>query len=281
MKLVYVVDSVSDIKNKINMMQTRFGNNIYFVVKSPFEVLFKSFGYNVNAVYTKNLAKVLHTMLRNCSAVDDLLICYSSLNLDNQMLNTFLGKIKDNKHIVNLVPNYNFFEQIGNGTYNLYVKSMFKNKDSLASPKLQYIPKPFVENLLTNHIANRLFEIDPEFVVNVYIDNTTQKELNKSAKTKTKFGKFDIIPIIVALLITIAMVVTLAFTRPGYVFWLVIVFAYLLDIVIAVIFHCKTKFDQRFLQWLKFHNSKTKQILVIKICFIVDLPLKNHKKHLI
>ena len=245
MKLVYVVDSISDIKNKINMMQTRFGNNICFVVKSPFVTLFKSFGYNINAVYTKNLAKVMHAMLLKCPA-EDILICYSSLELDNQMLNKFMGKIGDRNHFVNLVPNYNLFEQISNGTYNLYVKSMFKNKDGLASPKLQYLPKQYVGDLLASHIANRLFEIDPRYVVNVYLDNT-QKELNKSAKTKTKFSKFDIIPIIVALLITIAMIVTLAFTHAGYVFWLVIVFADLLDIVIAVIFSCKTKFDTRFL----------------------------------
>lgn len=245
MKLVYVVDSVSDIKNKINIMQTRFGNNIYFVVKSPFVTLFKSFGYTANATYSKNLAKVMHEMLLKCPT-DSFLICYASLKIDNQMLNKFIGHIGDGSRFVNLVPNYNFFEQITNGTYNLYVKSMFKNKDGLASPKMQFIPQRFVGDLLASHIANRLFEIDPRFVVNVYIDST-QKELNKSAKTKTKFGKFDIIPIIVALLITIAMIVTLAFTHAGYVFWLVIVFAYLLDIVIAVIFSCKTKFDTRFL----------------------------------
>lgn len=245
MKLVYVVDSVSDIKNKINMMQTRFGNNIYFIVKSPFATLFNSFGYTANAVYTKNLAKVMHAMLSKCPT-DSLLICYSSLDLDNQTLNNFIGKISDGSRFVNLVPNYNFFEQINNGTYNLYVKSMFKNKDGLASTKLQFIPEQYVADLLASHIANRLFEIDPKFVVNVYIDNT-QKEFNNSAKTKAKFSKINIIPIIVALAITIAMIVTLAFVKVGYVFWLVVVFAYLLDIVIAVIFNCKAKFDQRFL----------------------------------
>lgn len=243
MKLVYVVDSVSDIKTKIDMMQTRFGNDIYFVVKNHFVELFKSFGYECHAVYTKNLAKVLHTMLLKCT-VDDILICYSSLDLNNQMLNNFLSKIGDGRHFVNLVPKYNVFEQIGNGAYNIYVKSMFKNKDSMSSPKLQYIPSEFATELLMSHIANRLFEIDPRLVVNVYIED---KEINKSAKTKTKFGKLDIIPIIVALLITVAMIVTLAFTKPGYIFWLVIVFAYLLDIIIGLIFSYKKKFDTRFL----------------------------------
>lgn len=244
MKLVYVVDSVSDIKAKINMMKTRFGNDILFVVKSPFQALFKSFGYEINAVYTKNLAKVLHTMLLKCQ-VDDILICYASLNLNNQLLNDFLTKIGDGTKFVNLVPKYNFFEQIGNETYNVYVKAMFKNKDSMSSPKLQYIPKQFATDLLMSHIANRMFEIDPRFVVNFYIED---KEINKSAKVKTKFNKFKIIPIIVALLITIALVVTLALTRPGYVVWLLFVFMYLLDIVIGIIFSYKNKFDQRFLK---------------------------------
>lgn len=243
MKLVYVVDSVSDIKNKIDMMQARFGNEIYFVVKSPFEALFKSFGYNVNAVYTKNLAKVLQTMLLKCPA-DDILLCYASLNLNNQMLNTFLGKVGNGSKFVNLVPNYNFFEQLGDGIYNVYVKAMFKNKDGLASPKLQYIPREYMIDLLSSHIANKLFEIDPRYVTNVYIED---KEINKSAKVKNKFNKFMLIPIIVALLLAITVITTLAFVRPGYLFWMVMVLLLLLDIVIAIIFSCKNKFDARFL----------------------------------
>lgn len=243
MKLVYVVDSVSDLKNKINMLQTRFGNQIYFVVKSPFQTLFKSFGYSANAVYTKNLAKVLHTLLLKCP-VDDILLCYSSLSINNQLLNKFITKIGDGTRVVNLVPKYNIFEQIGNGVYNIYVKSMFKNSDSLASPKLQYIPKDFVVELLSTHFANKMFEIDPKLVVNVY---TEDKEINKTAKVKTSFSKFSLVPIIVALAITMVMVITLAFVHPKYFFWLIIIFAYLLDIILSIIFTCKNKFDARFL----------------------------------
>ena len=245
MKLVYVVDSVADIKNKIDMLQTRFGNKIYFVVKSPFQSLFKSFGYNINAVYTKNLAKVLHTMLLKCTA-DDFLLCYSSLKLDNQLLNKFLSKIGDGRKFVNLVPNYNVFEQIGDGIYNVYVKTMFKNKDSLASPKLQYIPKEYMLDLLSSHIANKMFEIDPRFVINVYIED---KEINKSAKIKCKTSRFMLIPVIIALLLAVATIITLAFVRPNFLFWLVMVFLLLLDIIIAIIFTCKNKFDARFLNW--------------------------------
>ncbi len=243
MKLVYVVDSVTDIKNKIDMLQTRFGNEIYFVVKSPFQSLFKSFGYNINAVYTKNLAKVLHTMLLKCTT-DDFLLCYSSLKLDNQLLNKFLGKIGDGRKFVNLVPNYNVFEQIRDGIYNIYVKTMFKNKDSLASPKLQYIPKEYMLDLLSSHIANKMFEIDPRFVINVYIED---KEINKSAKIKCKTSRFMLIPVIIALLLAVATIITLAFVRPNFLFWLVMVFLLLLDIIIAIIFTCKNKFDARFL----------------------------------
>ena len=243
MKLVYVVDSVSNIKSKVDMMQARFGNDIYFVVKSPFQTLFKSFGYNITAIYSKNLAKVLHAMLMKCP-MDDVLLCYSSLELNNHMLNNFLSKIGDGSKIVNLMPKYNFFEQFSNGSYNIYVKAMFKNKDGLASPKLQYIPKDFMLELLNSHIANRLFEIDPRFVTNIYIED---KEINKSAKIKTKFNKFSLIPVIVALLLAVTVITTLAFVRPSYVFWLVMVFLLLLDIVIAIIFACKNKLDARFL----------------------------------
>ncbi len=243
MKLVYVIDTVSDIKNKLDLLKSKFGNEIYYVVKSPFQSLVKSFGYNINALYTKNLAKVIHNMLLSCP-VDDIVICYNSLDFNNQLLNSFIGKIGNGKKIVNLMPNYNFFEQIGNGTYNIYVKSMFKNKDSLASTKLQYIPREFLLELLSTHFANKMFEINPLYVTNVYIED---KEINKSAKTKRPFNKFSLIPIIVALLVAAAAITVMAFVKIGYLFWLVVVFALLLDIVLAIIFDCKSKFDARFL----------------------------------
>ena len=40
MKIVFVVDSITDVKNKINLMQSYFGTNIVYVVKSHFLSIF-------------------------------------------------------------------------------------------------------------------------------------------------------------------------------------------------------------------------------------------------
>ena len=56
---------------------------------------------------------------------------------------------------------------------------MFKNIDSLASPKLQFLPSTYVSNLLESHFGNKLFEM-PKNLVRVC--QTEENEINKTAK---------------------------------------------------------------------------------------------------
>ena len=161
MKIVFVVDSITDVKNKINLIQSYFGTNIVYVVKSHFLSIFETFGYKANAVYEKNLAEIIHILLLK-SNIEPILLCYSSLNFDANLLAKFRAKIGNGDKIVNIMPEYNSLERICNSTYNVYVKTLFKAKDSLISPKLQYLPVPFVVELLNSHFGNKLFETTPE-----------------------------------------------------------------------------------------------------------------------
>lgn len=243
MKIVYVVDSITDIKNKINLVKTYFGDKIVYVVKSHFLSIFETFGYKANAVYKKNLAEIIHILLLK-SEIEPVLICYSSLDFDANLLARFRSRIGTGEKIVNIMPNYNGFEKLCNTTYNVYVKALFKAKDSLISPKLQYLPVAFVVELLNSHFGNKLFETNPENSSTLYIENS---ELNNSTKIKTKFNKFALLPIIFALLITIFLVISLAFVSVNYILILTFVSLYFLDIVFAIIYQCKLYFDARFL----------------------------------
>lgn len=244
MKVVYVVDCITNLTKKINLITNKFGNNILYIVRADLVDLFKTYGFTANAVYYKNLTEVTHALLLKTN-VDDLLICYSSLNFDHALLDKFANKIGDKTKIVNLMPNYNSFEQMCNSAYNIYVKSIFKIKDSLISHKLQFIPSVYATDLLSSHLGNRLFEIKPEYIKNVYVDN---KEINKSTKTKSHSIKYDLISIIIALAITAGLLASIAYLKVNYLIILSCVILYILDITLTIIIHCKAKFDQRFLK---------------------------------
>ena len=244
MKVVYVVDSVSDLTKKINAMINRFGTNIVYVVRADLVELFKTFGFTPNAVYYKNLTEVLHMLLLK-SEVEDIILCYASLKFDTQLLNKFANAIGDRSKFVNLVPEYNWFEQMCNSAYNVYVKSLFKVKDSLISPKLQFIPNGFMVELLASHLGNRMFEFEPQIYRDIHVED---KEINKSMKAKTNLIKVDLISIIVALLITVGLLASIAYFKTSYIIILSCVILYCLDIMITIILHCKAKFDQRFLK---------------------------------
>lgn len=244
MKVVYVIDSISNLNNKINMLKLRLGDDISYVVRADLVELFKTFGYTPHAVYYKNLTNVIHSMLLR-GELDDIVICYASLKCDNNLYNKFIAAIGNKTKIVSVMPKYNTVEQMCNATYNVYVKSLFKVKDSMATPKLQFIPKDFMPDLLGSHLGNRLFELEAEQSKYISIED---KEINKTMKTKSKPLKYNIISLIIALVITIGLLASIAYYKVSYLIIFVCVILYILDITLTIIFHCKAKFDQRFLK---------------------------------
>ena len=244
MKIVYVVDRISEVNQKINLIKNRFGDNILYVVRADLVDLFKTYGFVPNAVYYNNLTSIIHTMLLKCE-VDDLVICYASLKFDDKLLNKFITAIGNKTKIVNLMPQYNLFEQVCNSAYNVYVKSLFKVKDSLVSPKLQFIPQEMSINLISSHLGNRLFEINPELSKNITVENP---EINKTMKTKSPCLKFNLIACLIALVITIGLMSSIAWFKPNFLIILTCIILYVLDIILTIIFLCKVKFDRRFLK---------------------------------
>lgn len=244
MRVVYIIDSITDLNKKISLLKLKFGDNINFIVRADLETLFRTYNYQPNAVYYNNLSIVLHSFLSKLN-IDDTIICYSSLMIDSVLLDKFIVNIADKSTMVSLMPTYNAFEQICNSTYNIYVKSLFKTEDSLYSAKLQFLPSETVTHLIDSHIGNRLFKAFNEQSKVVY---TTDKEQNKSTKTKSHPLKQILLACIIALLITVGLLSSIAYYKVSYIIILLCSILYILDIILTIIFICKSKFDRRFLK---------------------------------
>lgn len=247
MKVLFIIDSITEIKNKINLLTNKFGNEISYIVRADFVDLFKTYGYLPNAIYYKNLSEIIQEYLIKtfCNGSEDIVICYASLSFNDILLNKFISNIGNKTKFVNLIPQYNSFENMCNKAYNTYVKTLFGNKDSLASPKLQFIPKNFVDSLLNSHFGNRMFDFGPELIKNFSIEND---EINKSAKVKCKTSIYWIISAIIALVLTIGLLASIAYYKVSYIIILSCSVLYLLDFVLTIIFLSKNKFDKRFLK---------------------------------
>jgi len=244
MKVVCVVDSITDFNNKVLTIKSHFGDDIVFIVKAALMPIFTTYGFQASAIYDKNLSKIIHITLLRCNK-DDTVVYFTSLKINNLLLSDFINKIGNREKIVNFVPKYNSFEKICLKVYNLYTKTIFKSEDCLASPKLQFLPQPYIENLLTSHFANRMFEMPSNLVVS---HETDDAEINKTAKIKTKFGKSELISIIVALIISLSLLLTVAFAKMNYIITVIFVLLYVLDFLIYIILKCKFYFDSRFLK---------------------------------
>lgn len=244
MKIIYVVDSISNLKQKITLFQNQIPCDMLFVVRADLVQIFETYGYKPNAVYYKNLTEITHHLLLDCK-VDDILMYYSSFNIDKTLLNKFCLSIGDKSKIVTLMPNYNIFEAATNRIYNIYVKSLFHVKDSLISAKLQFIPAAYSVELMKTHLGNRLFETNPEHTKIVYNDN---QDINTSMKSHFKPLKSYLLSLIIALVITATMLATIAYVTTHFIFIAFYVVLYILNILLTTIFLCKQRFDHRFLK---------------------------------
>ncbi len=243
MKIICVVDSINGITKKVDALRNRFGNDIIFVVKANLENLFTTYGYTINAVYTKNMSKIVSQILSSTEATDTI-VYYTSLDLTNELLNRFILCIDDKSKIVNVKPNYNFFEKIYNKAYNIYVKSLFKIDDSFASKKLQFLPKDFVAEIKLSHFGNRLFDI-PEKTTTIEIED---KDTSKQLKVEKSNYKMLLYFLIIALVITSGLIISLAFNYVKFWLVLIFIFAYISNITICSILSFKQHFDKRFLK---------------------------------
>ena len=243
MKVICVVDSITDINAKIDFLASRFGGNVKYVVHAPLVEIFKTYDHTPDAIYNNNLALVAHLLLSKGN-IEDLIVYYTSLVIDDDLMNRFISLTGKGK-VVDLVPKYNAFEQAINGAYNLYVKTIFKSKDTLASPKLQYLPSEFVEELITTHFGNRLFEIPEELTFKLHTDD---KKISETSKVKNGFNKKSLLFIIALLVITLGWIITFAYVKVNFILVFVFVLLYLLDILLLIIHCCKIKFDSRFLR---------------------------------
>lgn len=244
MKVVYVVDCATELNRKINLLTNRFGDNVFYVVRADLVNFFKTYGHSPNAIYYTDLTKTIHALLLK-SEIEDVVICYASLKFDDKLLNKFIASIGTKEKVVNLMPKYNMFEQMCNATYNVYVKTLFKLKDSMVSPKLQFIPASFMVDLLSSHLGNRLFELEPEVCKNIHFEN---KEVNASMKVKFNPLKYSLISIIITLVLTMGLLTSIALLKVKYLVILTFVILYALNFVLTIIFLCKAKFDKRFLK---------------------------------
>ena len=68
----------------------------------------------------------------------------------------------------------------------------------------------YVEELMTSHFGNKLFEINPALCKTIHYED---KEFNQSLKTKTGFNKNLLVPIILALTLTIVLFTTLVLAQ--------------------------------------------------------------------
>lgn len=244
MKIIYVIDTISNLNNKINLLKDKLGNEIYFVVKADLVDLFKTYNYQPNAIYYNNLTKIIQSLLLNVD-VDDIIICYASLNFDRNLLNKFISNIGAKDKLVSVMPKYNMLESACNSVYNVYVKTMFKLKDSLVSPKLQFIPSFMAVELMSSHLGNRLFEIENQYLRVIYVEN---EESNKTLKVKTPWLTLSIISILITLVLTAGLLASIAYLGPSYISIFLFVICYMLNIILTIIFLCKAKFDKRFLK---------------------------------
>lgn len=244
MQTFFVIDALTDVDKKINMILNNVGGDIKFFVKADLytKIIGNNFiAQNLAGVYKSNeklkIDKYLQTDKCN---LDDTLLYYSSVEVNEEVLRLIREKSSYGYDSVFVSPKRNWWEKFTNWVYKKTATFMYRTTDLCCSSKIQYIGKRFLEYLKETTFSNHIFDVQHKYIVEV-----TDKSERKSLHTHIKFSKYYLYDIVALLLILLGYVLLETFFDLPFFVYFAVVLSVILAIIIAIMISCFSKFNSR------------------------------------
>lgn len=234
MKVFFVVDNPSPIKEKIEIIKSIFDAELIVLFQKNFERLHLG-AYYLQGVLTKNISNVnsfLDYYFKE-NLIDDIIIVYSSCQFDKLLLLNLKTEIDAGNDIVYL-KNKNRISRL----YNLFVKKTIGLEDMGGSKKLQYISKSIVEELVLLGFKYRILKAEAKLAV---ITNYKTKKEKNSFKIKS----YNLWALMSLFILTMVCALTFNFIDGTYILILVFICLYVICIFVNVILILKNILDER------------------------------------
>ncbi|MBQ8430677.1 MAG: hypothetical protein IJX26_01875 [Clostridia bacterium] len=245
MQVFFVIDNVSNLSKKLNMIQQYFGDNIKFFVNTKlYPKIFRNefIIKNLAGIYEKNEKSKIDEYIKSenynlCSV----LLYYSSVEINENMLEDMRKNIQFDYSSISFKKKENFLTKWLKAVYKKIVKLMFGVQDNCCYTKFQYINQEFmfqlVESVFNNHILiyGKHLDIDVE-----------TKEITNSLKTKIKFRNYHLYNLVALFSFVIMLVVFIQFFELMFWVYFFLFMLIIMSIVLAFMLAVHNIFHDRY-----------------------------------
>ncbi|MBO5910351.1 MAG: hypothetical protein J6Q15_02455 [Clostridia bacterium] len=243
MEVLFIVDQVKGLDKKISFFED-MGADIKFFVNFKLTgkvISNKKILSNMVSIYNNNINKSIDEYVKKEGYVaTETLLYYSSVDINNDMINQIIEKIGLNPDTIYVKKKFNWWSKFKLWFYQKVIKLLFGMNDEYASFKLQYFSKRLMEAFVKTNFKNHIFSIQTSDFVEI------EKEQEKLYYGTRKFNKNLLYNPIAFCLILICYVVLERFLAlPFWVYFLVVALL-LCTIINLIIMMIVSAFDYRY-----------------------------------
>jgi len=245
MQVFFVVDSIDDLDNKIDLIENSFGGNIKFFIKTD---LYTSICSNkkiiekLAGVFDVNPTKKIDEFIKSVTyEADDTVVCYSSAKISEEMVKVVLKKIKYGYDSIYFKKYRNKFLSFFEKVYQKICGFMFGICDSLCYSKFQFLSNKFMAYLKETRFNNHILK--PENFAKIELE---EKDIIETMQEKVKFKSYNLINIIFLLTVLCCYVLCEVFFDLKFYMYLGFVLLIVMSVVLAIMLAVHNIFEFRY-----------------------------------
>ena len=243
MEILFVIDSLNNLDNKINLLKV-FDADIKFFVDAKLAPKLVGDKYIINrtvAIYNKNVNITIDKYIKQTSYVPDAtLLYYASADLNVKIIDSIRENIKLNPNVIYIKKRLSLWDKFKLWFYDKFIRLIFGVKDEYASTKLQYFNDEMMVEFRKSSFKNHIFSFINAQTIEL------EKSESESYYARPGFNKNYLYNPIALCLILICYVVLERFFKLPFVVYFFVIALIISVLFVTVVMIINNTFNKRY-----------------------------------
>lgn len=243
MEIFFVIDSLNNLDNKINLLKA-FDANIRFFVDAKLAPQLVRNKYIVNrivAIYNRKVNVTIDKYIRsNKYAPTETLLYYASADLNTKIIDSIRENLKLRPDVIYVKKRLSVWDKFKLWFYDKLIRLIFGVRDEFASTKLQYFSGEMMVEFINSNFKNHIFSFINAQTIEL------EKEESVSYYTKTGFNKNYLYNALALCVILMCYVILERFFKLPFVVYFFVIALIFSVVFVTVVMIINNTFNKRY-----------------------------------
>lgn len=243
MEILFVIDSLNNLDNKINLLKA-FDADIKFFVDAKLAPQLVKNKYIINhiiAIYNRNVNITIDKYIKQSTYTPTAtLLYYASANLDTKLINNIRENLKLKPDVIYVKKRLSLWDKFKLWFYDKLIRLIFGVKDEYASTKIQYFSDEMMGEFSKSSFKNHIFSFRNAQTIEL------EKSESESYYARPGFNKNYLYNPIALCLILICYVVLERFFKLPFVVYFFVIALIISVLFVTVVMIINNTFNKRY-----------------------------------